>query len=422
MSRRARWLVLGFALAGLALAVASSWVHYRLLTDPTYVSPCDINQTFNCTQVYLSRFGTVHGVPVALGGVLWFSLVALVAGLHRSPGGPGEPEGKRPAGERDAVGGYLFALATIGLAVILYLGYASFMILKTGCLLCIGTYVCVLAIFITTGLSASGGISDVPARLVGDLRRTLARPAMLVVVILYIVGATSLLAWFPKEARPQAPAPTPVSADIETRFAEIWAKQQRVDLGVPADGAKVVIVKFNDWMCPACKAYQMAYQPILDKYAQSDPGAVKVVVKDWPWNTACNFKAPQTFVGHEASCQAAVAVRIARDHGKAEDMVSWLFANQERLGEIGRSGPDAVNEIRAETLRLVGSGVDFDHEYAVKLADIRRDVADGSLLNVNATPTYFIDGVRTADQNGNSMPAQYFDLAIKLELKRAAAR
>jgi uncharacterized membrane protein/protein-disulfide isomerase len=414
MSPRARWLVLGFALVGLALAAASSWVHYRLLTDPTYVSPCDINQTFNCTQVYLSRFGTVRGVPVALGGVLWFSLVALVAGLSRVP--------PRGAGEPDAVGGYLFALATVGLAVILYLGYASFMILRTACVLCMGTYVCVTGIFITAGLSASGGFAEMPARLFRDLRRALAKPAMLVVAILYVLGATSLLAWFPKEARQQAPPPAAVSADVETRFAEIWAKQPRVDLGVPAEGARVVIVKFNDWMCPSCKAYQLAYQPVFDKYAQSNPGAVRIVIKDWPWNSNCNFKVPQTFVGHEASCVASVAVRVARDHGKAEDMISWLFDNQQRLGESGRSGPEATNEIKAKAVQLAGGGVDFDHEYAAKILDVRRDVTDGSLLNVNATPTYFINGVRTADQNGNSLPAQYVDLAIKLELNRPAAK
>jgi uncharacterized membrane protein/protein-disulfide isomerase len=410
MSSRARWVVLAFALLGLAFASESAWVHYRLLTDPTYVSPCDINQTFNCTQVYLSRFGTVKGIPVALGGVLWFSLVALVAGFHRPA----------PAGERDTVGGYLFALATIGLATILYLGYASLMVLKTACILCMGTYVCVTGIFITTGLSASGGLSDVPARLLGDLRRTLAKPAMMVVAILYVAGATSLLAFFPKEVK-QATAPAPVSSDVETNFAAIWAKQDRVPLGVPADGAQVVIVKFNDWMCPACKAFQLAYQPIIDKYTAANPKAIKIVVKDWPWNSNCNFKVQQTFVGHEASCNAAVAVRIARDHGKAEDMISWIFDHQEHLGELSRSGPEAVNEIKAHVAELV-PGVDFDHEYATRVSDVKRDVTDGSLLNVVATPTYFINGIRTTDSEGRNMPAQYIDLAIKLELQHAAAK
>ena len=119
-------------------------MHYRLLTDPTYISPCDINATFNCTQVYLSRFGSVRGVPVALGGrdLVWRS-------WRSSPGfarAGGEGASDVPAGR------YLFALATIGLAVILYLGYASFVVLKTGCVLCMGTYVCVIGIFVTAGL------------------------------------------------------------------------------------------------------------------------------------------------------------------------------------------------------------------------------------------------------------------------------
>ena len=70
-------MVLLLAVAGLGLALASTWVHYRLLTDPGYVSPCNFNAHFSCTQVYLSPYGAVAGVPVALGGVLWFALVAL---------------------------------------------------------------------------------------------------------------------------------------------------------------------------------------------------------------------------------------------------------------------------------------------------------------------------------------------------------
>ena len=82
MSSRFRGLILVFALVGLGFATASTWVHYKVVSDPTYTSPCDINAAFNCTQVYLSRFGSIGGVPVALGGIFWFALVALVAALH----------------------------------------------------------------------------------------------------------------------------------------------------------------------------------------------------------------------------------------------------------------------------------------------------------------------------------------------------
>src|SRR6187551_191938 len=154
MSSRARWIILLLALAGLGFAGASTWVHYRLLTDATYVSPCDVNATFNCSQVYLSRFGAVGGVPVALGGILWFALVTLLAVFAR------------PGDAKDPSGGYVFAASLVGLAVIAYLSYASFFILRTACLLCIGTYICVLGILITSAIGATTSVTRLPLRLV----------------------------------------------------------------------------------------------------------------------------------------------------------------------------------------------------------------------------------------------------------------
>ena len=116
MSKRAARLALVCALVGLGASVAAAYVHYRLLRDPTYISFCDVNATFSCTQVYTSRFGTVRGVPVAVFGAIWFAFAALlsIAGLTA-----------RPA-VRESVPGYLFAGSTLALAVVLYLGYASF--------------------------------------------------------------------------------------------------------------------------------------------------------------------------------------------------------------------------------------------------------------------------------------------------------
>ena len=263
-----------------------------VLTDPTYISPCDISARFNCTQVYLSRFGSVWGVPVALGGVIWFGLVALLAGFDK-------PAAKE---QSSATGLYIFALATIGLATILYLGYASFVVLKTGCILCMGTYVCVIGIFVTAGLQTTTGWARLPGRLFNDLRAATARPLFLTVAFLYIAGAATLVAFFPREGQtPAATAQAPAaSADIKQQFTNAWWQQPRVDLGIPADGAKVIVVKFNDWLCPACKAAHQYYQPIFDKLAKESPGAVKYIVKDWPWNSECNFNVTQTLGGHQA--------------------------------------------------------------------------------------------------------------------------
>ncbi|MBW8712948.1 MAG: vitamin K epoxide reductase family protein [Acidobacteria bacterium] len=75
MSKLSRTLLMAFAALGLGAASASSYVHYHLLTDPSYSSFCDVNATVNCTQAYLSSYGSLFGVPVALFGVFFFTLV-----------------------------------------------------------------------------------------------------------------------------------------------------------------------------------------------------------------------------------------------------------------------------------------------------------------------------------------------------------
>ena len=87
MTALTRKLLTGFSLLGLAASAAATWVHYHLLVNPDYTSFCDINATVSCRQAYLSRYGSVGGVPVAVGGIVFFTLVLLLvwAGRKGSP-------------------------------------------------------------------------------------------------------------------------------------------------------------------------------------------------------------------------------------------------------------------------------------------------------------------------------------------------
>jgi uncharacterized membrane protein/protein-disulfide isomerase len=389
MSTTSRRLVLALALMGLAFAGTSAWIHYKLLTDPSYTSLCDLSATFNCSDVYKSRFGAVAGVPVALGGVIWFGVVALLAGLRRVERRDGDPSGA-----------YIFALATVGLASILYLGYASFFILKKACILCIGTYVAVAGIFVVSGMAASVSVSRLPMRLAGDIRAMISRPTTFLIALLFVVGAGSLIKVFPKEG--SVPQGKPPTQDQAKYFEEAWWQQPRVDLGIPADGAKVVVVKFNDYQCPTCKAVYDGYKPIYEKFEKSHPGQVKQVTKDWPWHSKCNFNVPTEM--HNWACEGAAAARMAKDRGKLAEMEAFLFQNQQTLT------PQGVIDGAKKLLGVT----DFDKEYAAKLPDIKRDVADGGALSLNGTPLIFINGVRI---NGFMAPT-LFELALTLELNK----
>jgi len=398
MTRTQRLLLLVFATIGLIAALTSSYVHYRLLTDASFTSFCDVNSAMNCTQAYLSRYGSVWGVPVAAAGVLFFALVLALAGLAGPP--------KSVA--RENAPGYIFALSTIGLAFILYLAWASYFVLGTFCILCAITYVSVIAIFIVSGGATTFPMKTLPNRARRDLRTLVSSPVALVIALLFVAGAAMAATVFPREAsttgQASAPAPLPAVTDEQrAQLAKWWEVQPKVEVPISADGAKVLIVKFNDYQCPACKLTFDAYKQVLPKYIAN--GQVKYVVKQYPLEPECNPGLTSTV--HPASCEAAAAVIMARSKGTADKLEDWIFAH------IGppQLTPDQVKD----AARSVAGITDFDAQYARAKEEIKTDAGLGQLLHVKSTPTFFING-RTPTQ---ILPAQYFEVLIQLELARA---
>src|SRR5262249_54578671 len=153
-------------------------------------------------------------------------------------------------------------------------------------------------------------------------------PLAITIAVLFIAGAASTLAFFPREgtvAPGASPAPA-VTQDQRSEFERWYTSQPRVPLVIPADGAQVLVVKFNDFQCPACGQSFLQYRPIFAKYDAEHPGAVRLVLKDYPLNKDCNESMVQTI--HPAACDAAVAVRLSAAHNRADAMEEWLYTHQ----------------------------------------------------------------------------------------------
>jgi uncharacterized membrane protein/protein-disulfide isomerase len=382
------------ALAGLASALASLYVHQQMLTQPGYLSFCDVNATVSCTQVYQSRYAYLGGVPVALLGALWYVAVLLVLA--------GATWGWSSLRENSA--GYVFLLATAGLGFVLYMAYASLVLLKIVCLMCVVTYVAVAALFIVSGTRTSYPMTTIPRRLLQDARAALASPAALALILVFLVGATAAVAFFPRGAAGAGAAATQAAtSDRQSEFVRFWESQVRTQLPVSADGAAVVIVRFSDYQCPACAMSYKDYKPVIARYNAQYPGAIKVVQKDFPLETECNSGLTRDI--HVAACEAAAAVRAARAKGRGDAMEDWLYTNHAILT------PAAVRQAAAE----VGGVTDFDAQYPSLITAIKGDIALASILGVRQTPTFFINGVKVE----GSMGVPYFELALQLELKKA---
>ena len=389
-----------FALLGLGASAESTRVHYRILNDPTYASFCDVNATVSCTEAYTSRFGSVAGVPVAIFGLLFFAFVlGLIAWSMKS------------AVTRDNLSGYVFASSTLGLAAVLYLGYASYFILNVVCLLCLASYVAVIGLFLISGASIRYPMTKLPSRAAKD-------PGAMAAGVLFVAAIAATFALLPEQrvtAASESSPPPAAAGEQQTaipaanagqieKLEQYLAQQPRVPVMAPSDGAAVVIVKFNDYQCPACGQTYRDYKPVIAKWNKEAPGKVKFISKDYPLEPECN-----QFVGqelHPGSCEGAVAVRLAREHGRAEAMEDWLFANQPAMMQ-----PQAVKNAAL----TVGQVKDFDARYKGTLELVKADIMQGAQLKITGTPTFFLNGMRLP-----GLRAEFFDAAIAWELRRVA--
>lgn len=190
-----------------------------------------------------------------------------------------------------------------------------------------------------------------------------------------------------------------------SEFMAWYKAQPRMKIPEGAQGAAVLIVKFTDVECPGCGVTYEAHKPVLAKYEAQYPGAIRFVTKDYPLNKECN--ASMQGVMHPSACDAAVAIRLARRHGNADALESWLYANREVLT------PESVR--KAAALLADVSAAEFEAGYKTVVENVKADAALGALLGVNSTPTFFINGIRVP----LVLEPARLEAAIDYELKRA---
>lgn len=144
MTPRARWILLGIALAAVAgLAVSSvSLVHHYGRERTSY---CDLDASFNCDIVNRSIYSSVMGIPVALIGILGYLGLLGLATVYRT-------KAETPV--------MLLTGSVAGLGFALYLTYIEKFVLATWCILCLSSLAAISAIAILS-----------VALVVGDRRR-----------------------------------------------------------------------------------------------------------------------------------------------------------------------------------------------------------------------------------------------------------
>ena len=154
---------------------------------------------------------------------------------------------------------------------------------------------------------------------------------------------------------------------------------------IATTSAKVTLVEFSDFQCPACAAAEPGVQQILSEYK----GRVNFVYR--------NFPLPQ----HNNAIPAAVAVEAAGEQGKFMEMGAKLFATQPDWESSGN--PNDIFTADAKELGLDTNKYSQDLKSQTLADKVKRDYQDAISLKIDSTPTFFVNGERVVGGDYNAL-------------------
>lgn len=143
--------------------------------------------------------------------------------------------------------------------------------------------------------------------------------------------------------------------------------------------AKVTIVEFGDFQCPACGAAHPVVKQVIDAY--KDNPQVNFVFRNFPLDSI-----------HPNAHISAEAAEAAGAQGKYWEMHNMLYEQQANWS----TNPSPL-EVFAGYAQTIGINVDqFKQAVSQRMfADIiNTDYSDGEKIGVNSTPTFFINGIK----------------------------
>jgi protein-disulfide isomerase len=160
-----------------------------------------------------------------------------------------------------------------------------------------------------------------------------------------------------------------------------------VSLGAGASrgevNSPVTVVEFTDFQCSACGGMY----PIVEEVLKSYGPRVHFVMRNFPLTAV-----------HPNAYNAAQAAEAAKAQGKYWEYIDILFKNQTTLDR------DSLKKY-ATQVGLDRKQFDADFDSAKYEPIVRKDIEDGEAYGIEATPTFFINGVVLTEYSGEGLKA-----------------
>jgi protein-disulfide isomerase len=151
------------------------------------------------------------------------------------------------------------------------------------------------------------------------------------------------------------------------------------------DNGSVTIVEFGDYQCPACGAAE----PNLEKIQQDYKGKINFVFRNYPLPM------------HQNAVPAALAAEAAAAQGKFWEMHDKLYATQNEWSSS--TSPIDFFTKYAQDLGLDADKLKQDVTNKTYQNRIDADKSDGNAVNIQATPTIFVNGEKASGYDYNSL-------------------
>ncbi len=139
--------------------------------------------------------------------------------------------------------------------------------------------------------------------------------------------------------------------------------------------AKVVIVEYADFQCPACKIYSSLLKQTVEAYK----GEVAVVYRHYPLIEI-----------HSRAIISAKAAEAAGMQGKFFEMANSLYENQEEW--VKSNNPEKLFSLYASVLKLDIKKFESDMKLQVVEEKIAGQRLQAKKLNLSGTPSLFVNG------------------------------
>lgn len=163
-----------------------------------------------------------------------------------------------------------------------------------------------------------------------------------------------------------------------------------------ADPAKVTIVEYGDFQCPACGAYY----PALKQLGKDFHLELAIVFRNFPLRQV-----------HEHAQITAQAAEAAGKQGKFWEMHDILFERQQEWSDA--ANPKDFFTSYARTIGLDVARFTATMDAPDVLQAIEDDFQSGLRSNVNGTPTLFLNGKKIQNPNTYNELRDIVQSAIK---------